>query len=75
MTNKDHNEKEFLPAGRPGRHTQAKETSKRNTGDQETLGGDYWNRVAQDVASGYKNKKDKDSILNEDQVADDHELG
>ncbi len=41
--------------------------------DGFTLGEDYWNRVADDVASGYKNKADKDRILNEDQLADDHE--
>jgi hypothetical protein len=43
--------------------------------DGLTLGGDYWNRVAEDAASGYKNKDDKDRILNEDQLPDDHERG
>ena len=43
--------------------------------DHESLGADYWNRVAEDVASGYKHKEDKDSVLNEDQMADDHERG
>ena len=42
---------------------------------EQTSSKDYWNRVADDVASGYKNKNDKDGILNEDQMADDHERG
>ena len=41
----------------------------------ESLGDDYWDRVADDVASGYKNEKDEDRLLNEDQQPDDHERG
>jgi hypothetical protein len=40
-----------------------------------TLGNDYWDRVAADVASGYKTKEDDDSILNVDQEPGDHEPG
>ena len=41
--------------------------------DKETLGNDYWDRVADDAASGYKTEKDEDEILNIDQLPDDHE--
>lgn len=43
--------------------------------EKETLGNDYWNRIADDVASGYEGKHDKDDILNDDQEADDHIRG
>lgn len=43
--------------------------------DDRTLGNDYWDRVADDVASGYKSKEDDDSILNVDQEPGDHESG
>jgi hypothetical protein len=42
---------------------------------ERTLGNDYWDRVANDVASGYKSKKDEDNILNIDQEPGDHEPG
>lgn len=43
--------------------------------DQDSLGNDYWERVAEDPASGYKNKKDGDRLLNMDQEPDDHQRG
>lgn len=43
--------------------------------DHQTLGNDYWDRVADDVASGYKSKDDDDSVLNVDQEPGDHEPG
>lgn len=36
---------------------------------------DYWDRIADDVASGYKNNSDEDSMLNEDEEPGDHEKG
>lgn len=45
------------------------------TSRKESLGDDYWDRVADDVASGYEGKDDKDNILNTDQEADDHIRG
>jgi hypothetical protein len=42
---------------------------------ERTLGNDYWNRVANDVASGYKSIEDEDNILNIDQEPGDHEPG
>ncbi|MCU7551999.1 hypothetical protein OCK74_22960 [Chitinophagaceae bacterium LB-8] len=43
--------------------------------EDRTLGNDYWDRVADDVAAGYKSKKDDDNILNIDQEPGDHESG
>ena len=43
--------------------------------DKETLGDNYWDSVADDVAAGYKTKDDENSILNEDQLPDDNERG
>jgi hypothetical protein len=43
--------------------------------DKETLGNDYWERVAEDVASGYKNEEDDNNILNNDQEPGDNERG
>ena len=42
---------------------------------KETHKKDYWERVADDVASGYKNEEDEDNILNIDQVPGDNERG
>ena len=41
--------------------------------DKETVGSDYWDRIADDVASGYEGKEDDDSILNIDQEPGDNE--
>jgi len=43
--------------------------------DKETLGDNYWDSVADDVAAGYKTEDDENSILNEDQLPDDNERG
>jgi hypothetical protein len=46
------------------------------TGESERgLGKDYWERVADDSASGYKDVKHTDPLLNEDQLSDDHIRG
>ncbi|OLY91245.1 hypothetical protein SAMN05444008_112120 [Cnuella takakiae] len=41
----------------------------------EELGSDYWDRIANDVASGYESKEDVNDVLNTDQEADDHTRG
>jgi hypothetical protein len=43
--------------------------------DKESPEKDYWERVADDVASGYVSKEDENSILNIDQEAGDNESG
>ena len=43
--------------------------------DRDMPAPDYWNSVADDVASGYKSKEDKSKILNEDQLPGDNERG
>jgi hypothetical protein len=56
---------------RPGDHRKVKEKSF----GEASLGDDYWERVADDAASGYKDKKDENRLLNEDQQPDDHTTG
>lgn len=43
--------------------------------NKEHKGKDYWDRVADDVASGYRNEEDENNILNIDQEPGDHEPG
>jgi hypothetical protein len=43
--------------------------------NKENHGKDYWDRVADDVASGYRSKDDENSVLNIDQEPGDHEPG
>jgi hypothetical protein len=44
--------------------------------EKEKLPRDYWDRVADDPASGYGANEDGDvNLLNEDQQPDDHEKG
>jgi hypothetical protein len=52
-----------------------KENETKTSGkEKETL--DYWDRVAEDPASGYGANDDGDvNLLNEDQQPDDHEKG
>ncbi len=40
---------------------------------ERSLGNNYWERVANDVASGYRSKEDEDNIMNVDQEPGDHE--
>lgn len=47
----------------------------KETREKESLGNDYWDRVAEDAASGYENKGDDDEILNVDQLPGDNERG
>ena len=42
---------------------------------KDSLGADYWERIAGDVVSGYEGANDKDDILNADQEADDNLKG
>jgi hypothetical protein len=37
----------------------------------KTLGNDYWERIADDVASGYRNKNDKDDPTDTEKKLDD----
>lgn len=56
------------------KQTKREETEhSKETNSVRPLGNDYWDRVATDIATGYKNKEDKNSILNVDQVAGDNE--
>lgn len=41
--------------------------------EKKTLGDDYWDRVAEDVASGYKTNHDESNVLNEDEEPGDYE--
>lgn len=60
----------------PGKKDSSKPIKTPKAADKkESLGNDYWDRVADDVASGYEGKDDKDDILNTDQEADDHIRG
>ena len=43
--------------------------------EKEIPSTNYWNSVADDVATGYKSKEDKSRILNEDQLPGDNERG
>ena len=54
--------------------SEAKSPAK-ETREKESLGNDYWDRVAEDAASGYENKEDEDKILNVDQLPGDNERG
>jgi hypothetical protein len=45
------------------------------SGNKEKKGKDYWDRVADDVASGYKSDEDENNVLNIDQEPGDHEPG
>jgi hypothetical protein len=62
---------------KPGKNKSKKETSG-ETGQPEEQKGDYWDRIADDVASGYgaeqyKKKDGKDGLMNEDEEKGDHE--
>ena len=51
-------------------------TKKANPGkNKENQGKDYWDRVADDVASGYRSDEDENNVLNIDQEPGDHEPG
>lgn len=39
--------------------------------NKKSMGADYWDRIAEDAAQGYKNSGD-DKILNEDQITGDN---
>lgn len=56
-------------------HSAGKKTTRKPSMDKESLGNDYWDRVADDAASGYENKEDKNDILNVDQLPGDNERG
>lgn len=43
--------------------------------EKESLGNDYWDRVADDVASGYESDDDENDVLNVDQEPHDNERG
>jgi hypothetical protein len=62
---REHHEQEEAGVGAPDNVTE----------DQVTLGNNYWDSVADDVASGYTTDEDENSILNQDQLPDDHERG
>jgi hypothetical protein len=49
----------------------------KNTGKDTNKGdaADFWDRVSDDVASGYVVKEKDNTILNEDQLPDDGERG
>lgn len=51
-------------------HTPGK-TSADTKADKKSMGSDYWDRIAEDAAKGYKNSGD-DKILNEDQISGDN---
>lgn len=60
----------------PGKKENSKpEKTSKASSKKQSLGDDYWDRVADDVASGYEGKDDIDDILNTDQEADDHIRG
>lgn len=57
---------------------------KKNKGDtagneitkaKEKANDDYWSRIAEDPASGYKNEDNEDPLLNVDQQPDDNRRG
>jgi hypothetical protein len=54
----------------------AAKLKKSNLGrNNEKNGKDYWDRVADDVASGYRSEEDENNVLNIDQEPGDHEPG
>ncbi len=42
--------------------------------EKQKLGNNYWERVADDAASGYKSEDDANNVLNIDQEPDDNAL-
>ncbi|MBA2329297.1 MAG: hypothetical protein ACR2KB_12230 [Chitinophagaceae bacterium] len=53
-----------------------KKEAENKASEKEKLPKDYWDRVAEDAASGYGADEDGDTnLLNEDQQPDDHEKG
>lgn len=43
--------------------------------EKPETGENYWDRIAEDPASGYKTEEDESAILNNDQVLGDNERG
>lgn len=57
-------------------HKKMNKDSDNKANGKEKLSEDYWDRVAEDPASGYGANEDGDvNLLNEDQQPDDHEKG
>ncbi len=46
-----------------------------STRSKEKANDDYWSRIAEDPASGYKNEDNDDPLLNVDQQTDDNKRG
>jgi hypothetical protein len=61
-------------------NAKAKKKSEESSGnkaepEKKGAGDDYWDRVAEDAASGYETNEDEDDILNIDQLPEDNERG
>lgn len=52
-----------------------KDSAAESVREKEQRNEDYWERIAEDPASGYKNEENDDPLLNVDQLPGDNKKG
>ena len=67
----DHKKKQGKKPAPPG----ASQQNSKGSSEKPETGENYWDRISEDPASGYKTKEDESAILNNDQVQGDNERG